>query len=124
MVDSKISILGIDDDEEIKVFLTKVLTDEGYDYHHVESLEKAEAFLKKEIPNIILLDISLGEEYGLDIYDKPENQERLKSTKVLVLSGAKTAEDVQLAVSIGVNDYIIKPVSKEVLLDKIKRHLS
>ena len=124
MTDSKISILGIDDDPEIEAYLAKVLAEEGYEYQHVHTLEKAEQYLKKEIPDIILLDISLGEEYGLDIYDKPENQARLAKTKVLVLSGAKTPQDVQLAVSIGVNDYIIKPVTKEILLEKIKKHIS
>lgn len=119
-----INILGIDDDPDIKVFLEKTLTEKGYSYHHCATLEEAEKQLKIKIPDLILLDIGLGEEYGLDIYDKPENQEKLKLTKVIVLSGANTPADVSVAVSIGVNDYIVKPVSPDVLLAKIQKHIN
>lgn len=117
------TILGIDDDPEIETLLKKIFESVGYIYHHVKNLEAAETFLNKNMPDIMLLDIGLGEDYGLDIYDKPKNQEKLKKTKVIVLSAANTAADVQMALAIGVDDYMVKPINKETLLEKVKKHL-
>ena len=64
---------------------------------------------KYPLPCLILLDLNLPGLSGFDLLRWVRRQPWLQSMKVVVISGSNQERDVQLANSLGVADYIVKP---------------
>lgn len=64
------TVLIVDDDSEILQLLKMTLETAGYDVLTARNGREFESQVKKQRPDLIVLDIMLGEEYGPDLYDK------------------------------------------------------
>ena len=77
--------------------------------------------IEKDPPEIILLDIKLGDESGFDILKKVKTEN--KDICVLMLTGLRDDTDIQTAKQLGADDYISKPLVtnylERVILEKI-----
>ncbi len=107
------TILVVDDEKDIRISLTGILEDEGYQVltadNGIEALECA----RLELPDLVLLDIWMPGMDGL------ETLERLKTlfpqVTVIMISGHGTIETAVRATKLGAFDFIEKPLS----LDKV-----
>ena len=107
------TILVVDDEKDIRISLTGILEDEGYQVltadNGIEALECA----RLELPDLVLLDIWMPGMDGL------ETLERLKilfpQVTVIMISGHGTIETAVRATKLGAFDFIEKPLS----LDKV-----
>lgn len=74
----------------------------------------------KEKPDLVLLDIMLPGQSGLDVCRKIKSHAETKDIPVIMLS-AKTEEiDVVLGLELGADDYVAKPFSPKILFSRIK----
>lgn len=64
-------------------------------------------------PRMILLDLKLPKVDGLEILKLIKSDERTKTIPVIVLTSSREEQDVFKSYSLGVNSYIVKPVSFE-----------
>jgi two-component system nitrate/nitrite response regulator NarL len=80
---------------------------------------EALAIAASEQPNLIILDILLGEEDGLEIL--PELREVAKNARVLVLTGLRSAESQRRAMVAGAMGVVLKEHAAEVLIKAIKK---
>lgn len=85
------TVLIVDDDLEILQLLKLTLETAGYDAPTAKSGEEFEAKVMRHHPDLIVLDIMLGDEYGPDIYDKL--LAKGLSSKVPVIFLSALAED-------------------------------
>lgn len=111
-------ILIIDDS---KVFLDMVcseLTNIGSTVLTTNNLKDALKIIKKEKPDIILLDLFLGKEHGFTLIKELKKNEKFKSIKVIIVSIEKKSTVVKQALKLGANDYITKPLNVKVLKNK------
>jgi two-component system, NtrC family, nitrogen regulation response regulator NtrX len=107
------TILVVDDEKDIRISLTGILEDEGYQVltadNGIEALECA----RQELPDLVLLDIWMPGMDGL------ETLEKLKilfpQVTVIMISGHGTIETAVRATKLGAFDFIEKPLS----LDKV-----
>jgi CheY-like chemotaxis protein len=119
-VDMKQKILVIDDDESILEVLYIVLAGEGY---HVETsvnilpLQK----LDGERPDLILLDVLLSGEDGIEICKRLKNQQQTRDIPIILLSAHSSAS--KTASNSGANAFLDKPFDIDVLVDLVKEHL-
>ena len=115
----KIKILIVDDEEEIREFLTTFLKEQGYETlaakEGIEALEK----IQKENPNLILLDLNIPNLSGFEILDKIKRKEI--KIPVLIFSGIASANDRQRIMALGASGYLNKPIQLDILLEEIKR---
>jgi DNA-binding response OmpR family regulator len=71
----KFKVMVVDDDELFNKSISQVLTDSGYDVISYSSGEMAIKNLKEDQPDIVLLDIFLKDENGLDILKRIKDEE-------------------------------------------------
>jgi two-component system, NtrC family, nitrogen regulation response regulator NtrX len=107
------TILVVDDEKDIRISLTGILEDEGYQVvtaaSGVEALEK----LREELPDLVFLDIWMPGMDGLETLEKIKNLQPLIT--VIMISGHGTIETAVRATKLGAFDFIEKPLS----LDKV-----
>lgn len=110
-------ILIIEDDERILGFLKRGLEGEGHAVDLALNGEAGLGFVKMGSYDVILLDVYLPEMNGIEVCKELRRQRRM--TPVLMMTAKDSPEVQQEAVRAGVNDYLPKPFSFELLLAKI-----
>jgi YesN/AraC family two-component response regulator len=108
-------ILIIDDDPSLIESLTVALAP-PYRVRGASSGEAALAFLRTAPTELIILDIRLGAEDGLDLV--PRLRE-LTPARILVLTGYGTRENLHRAIRVKPDDFLDKPVRLEVLRSRV-----
>jgi len=116
-------ILLIEDDARLRAAMAMTLRDGGYRVTTAGSLPEADARLLAPgpPPDVVLLDVRLGTESGVDLVRRLAGEGRLPVT--VVVSGAASIAETVEAVRLGVFDFIEKPVSRERLLQSVSNAL-
>jgi len=108
---AKETILIIDDEQNIRRTLKDILEDEGYSVLAEPRGRDGLGVLSEEPVNLVLLDIRLAEENGLDILRAI--REKHPDVEVVMISGHGTIETAVEAVRLGAYDFLEKPLSLE-----------
>jgi len=77
--------------------------------------QAARTLLAGELPNLLLLDINMPVVTGLDLLEFIRHRPKWKTLPILIISAEATDADVDRAMSMGADGYLIKPVSYEEL---------
>src|SRR4051812_9845923 len=113
-------ILIVEDEPSLIVVLTYNLQREGYDVAVAkegrEGLRKAQA----AIPDLVVLDLMLPGLSGLDICRELRASPRTAPAVILMLTAKGEETDQVIGFAIGADDYVTKPFSVKVLLQRIK----
>jgi CheY-like chemotaxis protein len=107
-----------EDDRTIISLLKTLLGMEGFQV--VVSTGKGSDLIeavRREMPAIVLMDIFLGEENGIDLVRKLRRMPDLAGTKMIMTSGMDLQEECLAA---GANDFLLKPYMPEELVRKLK----
>lgn len=120
MVISLKKIMIIEDDLELAKSLSEFINKKGYDVCYLKEFGNGIEYVKKYQPSLILLDINLEEENGFIICKKIREEYK---TPIIFITGRDSDKDEIQAITLGGDDYIRKPFSKEVLLVRIERIL-
>lgn len=110
----------VEDDDNIRKLVCYALKKEGYE---VKGFEKPSGFwkeIKKELPQLILLDIMLPDEDGLSILQKLQNTEKMKNVPVVMLTAKGSEFDKVTGLDMGADDYITKPFGITELTSRIR----
>lgn len=118
MLFDKKMIVAVDDSGIILKRLTKVLG-EDYDLHAFSVGKRALQFLKDRTPDLIILDIDMPEIDGYEMLKMLKEREHLQNVPVIFLTSNGDRNSVMRAVAGGADDYVVKPIDEEILLDKI-----
>ncbi|CAM3533241.1 response regulator [Flavobacterium gelidilacus] len=70
-------------------------------------------------PIVILLDLNMPKINGLEVLEKLKSHPEFKAIPVVILTTSSESSDLQKAYKLGVNSYIVKPVSFENFLDVV-----
>lgn len=112
----KYKILIIDDDEDLSMIITDMLTSYGYAVTCAADAESAFALLSDNTYHIILLDINLPDSDGFELC----KELRRTSTVPVIFASARTSETDRITgYDIGGDDYLPKPYSMKELLAHI-----
>lgn len=113
-------IYFVEDDANIRKLVCYALTKEGYE---VEGFELPDNFwdaIGKAIPELILLDIMLPEEDGLEILRKLQADERYKNIPVIMVTAKGSEFDKVTGLDMGADDYISKPFGMTELISRVR----
>ncbi|MCA0445722.1 MAG: response regulator [Bacteroidetes bacterium] len=114
----KARILVIDDDANIQIILKFMLDKE---FEVIQSFNTTEAFqlLKNEPVDLVITDLNLPGESGLEFVQRLKSENELSSIPVLVLTGLPSSDKQKKAESFGVADFILKPINRQLLLNRV-----
>jgi DNA-binding response OmpR family regulator len=116
-------ILTVDDQMGIDSFFYEFFTARNYEVFNATSGKEALKIVQKERPRIVLLDINLGR--GMDGIETLKGIKELdKDAIVIMVTGIKDDDVMQKAKELGADDYIEKPVSPVILLQRVKASLA
>lgn len=117
----KASILVIDDEESIREIISDFLGDEGFYVLGAETGSGGLAKMEERKPDVVLLDMMLPDQSGMDVLKKIKRQ--FPDVIVLMMTGMHEEGVAKEAILAGAYDYLTKPVSLERLktdfLDRI-----
>ena len=106
-------LLVVDDDADTRLLFRIILEGEGYHCDEAADGATALAALRSEPPDLVLVDVLLGAEDGLDL------ARRILETgdvAVVMVSGVDDAEIAETATDLGAYGYLLKPVRRSELL--------
>jgi two-component system phosphate regulon response regulator PhoB len=116
----KLRVLVIEDERDLVEGLVYNLQREGHEpivsHDGLDGLRKAQTIL----PDLILLDIMLPGLSGTEILRELRSSERTRDIPVIIISARTEETDQVIGFSLGADDYVTKPFSPRVLMQKIK----
>ncbi len=113
-------ILAVDDDIIVLTRISSILRND-YDLVTVNSGMRALKYLELEKPDLILLDVRMMQQDGIETLRKIRNMEECKDIPVIMLTGVESREIVVESAKLGVCDYLLKPFSSVELLKRVSR---
>ncbi len=114
-------VLVVDDDPSVRDLLQRYLAKEGYLVECVSSGEEGLKRAKELIPMAIILDVMMPHKDGWAVLQEIKSDLVLKSVPVVMYT---MVDEKNFGLAIGATEYLIKPVSREKILqvlDKVKR---
>lgn len=124
MARAKPTVALIEDDPLIAEMYTTKFTKEGYALHHAADGFAGLEMVKKEKPDIILLDIIMPKMDGFQVLQELRKTLEFKDTPVVMLTNLGQEEDVQKGRQLGATDYFIKTnFTPAAIVDKVKELL-
>ncbi len=120
-------VLLVEDDADLRAYLTQVLTADGWDVHAVVDAEAAiettlDAGPSRLLPDVVLTDIMLPGRSGLDLLTALRAAEPTGRIPILVLTARSGTDAAVEGLSRGADDYITKPFSSQELLARVRVH--
>ncbi len=110
-------VLVVDDEPMVREVVTRYLEHEGFSVDAVDNGRDALAAVKRNVPDLVVLDIMLPEIDGLDVLTRL----RLSGDIPVILLTARAAEnDRILGLELGADDYVVKPFSPRELTARVR----
>jgi PAS domain S-box-containing protein len=114
--DDQKTILVVDDEASIRELLRQELEAEGYRVREAKDGREALAAVKREIPDLIILDVMMPELSGFDVAAVLRNDPQTFNIPIVILS---IIQDKERGYRLGVDRYFTKPMDAKLLLGEI-----
>ena len=120
MKKKEIKILLVDDEQDILEIVGYNLSQEGYKIVTASNGREAIAVAKKELPNLIIMDVMMPEMDGMEACEAIRKLPELQNVIITFLT-ARSEDYSQVAgFDAGADDYIAKPIKPKLLVSKVK----
>jgi two-component system alkaline phosphatase synthesis response regulator PhoP len=117
---SRERVLVVDDEQDLLELVSYNLNKEGFRVVCVSSGEEALAAARRDVPDLILLDLLLPTVDGLEVCRRLKADSRTQHIPVLMLTAKSEETDVVTGLELGAEDYVTKPFSPRVLVARVK----
>src|SRR5205085_2510436 len=117
---SAANILVVDDEPQIRRVLRSTLSTQGYVIMEAKTGEEALEWMRKERPDLVLLDINMP---GMGGIEACREIRRASDMPIIMLTVRNAEKDKVRALDAGADDYVVKPFGIEELLARIRAAL-
>ena len=115
-----VTILAVEDEPAILELIRVNLADAGYDVQGAPDAETAQAMLKGELPDLVLLDWMLPGLSGLALAKQLRGDPRTRELPIIMVTARNDEADKVAGLEAWVDDYVTKPFSPRELRARIK----
>lgn len=116
----KPKIVIIEDEVDILEVINYNLSKEGFDVYSALEGEEGLALIKKEVPNLVLLDLMLPGLDGIEICRKLKTDYSTRSIPIIMVTAKGEESDIVLGLGMGADDYMVKPFRPRELMARIR----
>ncbi|HEY0090552.1 MAG TPA: response regulator [Candidatus Lokiarchaeia archaeon] len=117
-------ILIVEDEEVLINVLKRKLVSEGYDVSTAKNGNEGLIKMKKEKPDLILLDIIMPEKGGFEVMEEMNRDEDLKDISIIIISNSGQPFEIERAEKLGADDWLIKTeFDPQEVLDKVIKQI-
>lgn len=113
-------IYFLEDDDNIRNFVVYALDNSGISAQGFEKPSDFYGALEHQLPELVLLDIMLPEEDGLEVLKKLRARADTRTMPVIVLSARGTEYDKVIGLDSGADDYVSKPFGIMELVSRVR----
>ncbi|MDR2572619.1 MAG: response regulator [Oscillospiraceae bacterium] len=121
MDENKKNILAVDDASFFLTSIKSMLRDSNYNITCINSGNAALNYLKKNQPDLFILDIEMPEMDGYELAKKI--REAGQKAPIIFLTGYTSKDSVVKAIKADASDFITKPINQEQLLERIEKYI-
>jgi len=119
MANNETHVLIVDDEHAIRDMIVMALEKEGFNCIEASDAHKADAIIKQNVPDILLLDWMMPGLSGVDYIRKLRRSESTQTLPIIMLTAKTEEEDLIKGLENGADDYITKPFSPRALVARI-----
>lgn len=117
-------VLVVEDDEYQHKLLAQILIDENLELVFVTNGAEALSVLRRRRPDLILMDINLPGDDGVEVTRRIKSVEKFADIPVVMITGKGAKTIVIDSLKAGAVDFIVKPFSKNTLATKVRKILA
>lgn len=125
MGDSDKKLVYIEDEPGMIDLVELILNRRGFEVHGAHGGREGLDMVRRELPDLVLLDLMMPDLDGWDVYQQMKSDESTRDIPVIVVTAKAQNIDKVLGLHIAkVEDYISKPFSPQELLDSVEKVLA
>jgi phosphate regulon transcriptional regulator PhoB len=113
-------VLIVEDEHDLVKLLKYNLEKEGFKVSYTTDGSLALAEIRREMPDLVILDLMLPGIDGLEVCRQLRRQDRFASLPVLMLTARSEEADRVVGLEIGADDYVTKPFSMRELIARVR----
>jgi DNA-binding response OmpR family regulator len=117
-------VLIADDEPNIVVSLEFMMKREGFEVLVARDGQQALEAIRRDRPRLVLLDAMMPGLTGFDVCEAVRADDRIRDTKILMLTAKGRDTDVARGLGVGADAYITKPFSTRDLMQKVRDMLA
>lgn len=114
------TILVVDDDKEIAGILRDYLEQAGYGVLLAHNGETALAALRRERPDLLLLDLMLPDKDGWELTRQIRSDSRIAQTPIIMVTARVEDADKIIGLELGADDYVTKPFNSREVVARVR----
>jgi two-component system phosphate regulon response regulator PhoB len=121
MADRPKSVLVVDDNQDVRELIVHFLDSEGFHVFSADSGEKALSILTANLIDLVLLDVMMPGMSGLDLLKEIRTgaNKKFRDVPVMMITAKSSTEDIDKALALGANSYIVKPFRGNNVREKV-----
>lgn len=116
-------ILVVEDNPDNRILITDVLASMSFEVLVADDGSQGVSMAQENVPDLILMDLSLPVKDGWTAAAEIKNDEALKHIPIIALTAHAMVGDREKAIKAGCDDYISKPIDLRELTSKLKHFL-
>ena len=116
-----LSFLIVDDSKFVRHFAKDILGKLGFETEEADDGDTALEACEKKMPDAILLDWNMPRMEGIDFMRELRQRPGGTAPKIIFCTANNELEDVQLAITEGADEYIMKPFDEDIVRMKLEQ---
>ena len=116
-------ILVVDDDKEVVRLMRGYLEQSGYEVLVAYNGESAIHIMRRDNPDLVLLDLMLPDRDGWDVTRTVRNDPNLMHTPIIMLTARVSDTDKIVGLELGADDYVTKPYNPREVVARVRARL-
>lgn len=116
-------IIVIEDDPDVNLLIQNIFSELDLDADFFNSSKEGLRAISKSFPDIVIMDLMMPGITGFEITDYIRNNPKLKSIRLMVITGYDSPKMRNQIFAYGIDDYLPKPFDVDEFVQKLNRFL-